>query len=430
LVHRLQYCLSILLGVMSAYVLVPYGHTQSPAPHAQVQSHIPIQTHQIALVSVSCTPNPAKVFTGAIVAIQAEGRSLQGLALRYSFAADAGQLSESGAIARLNTAGLGARTVHISCTATDTAGRSASQTVEVVVMGAPHTEELHLPAHQGQPPPIIVAPQGPKPAQGQAAKPPEVVSPPPTPHPVPQPIDHQAVPGPVPVQETPKPATPTPDTPAQGVTPAPVQTDVTPAPMQPTAPDAYKASTEMETWVNQLKQGKIEYKVPQKMLLLQAATVTVVIHGYQDVNTATLIQPTGSASLKQSPRMKVELLPEDDPDAFTIAIENGDAVKDVLSNGATTWIWKVTPNKSGAKQHLKILASLMYPNTDKTEIQLQDYHTTVEVDVASLWSTVVDDYQHDPMKFFSYMIPGGAGFTFIAGLVVWWWRRKHKDEKD
>jgi hypothetical protein len=185
----------------------------------------------------------------------------------------------------------------------------------------------------------------------------------------------------------------------------------------------------METWVNQLKQGKIEYKVPQKMFLLQAATVTVVIHGYQDVNTTTLTQPTGSASLKQSPRMKVEVLPEDDPDAFTIAIENGDAVKDVLSNGATTWIWKVTPNKSGAKQRLKILASLMYPNADKGEIQLQDYHTTVEVDVASLWSTVVDDYQHDPMKFFSYMIPGGAGFTFITGLVVWWWKRRHKDEK-
>lgn len=186
----------------------------------------------------------------------------------------------------------------------------------------------------------------------------------------------------------------------------------------------------MEAWVNQLRQGRIEYQVPPKMLLLHAATVTVVVHGYQDVNTVTLPGATGSASLKQSPRMKVELLPEDNPDDFAIALENGDMVKDVLSNGATTWIWKVTPNKSGAKQRLKVLVSLMYPNADKSEVPLEDYHTTVEVDVASLWSTVVDDYQHDPMKFFSYMVPGGAGFTFLAGLVVWWWKRKHKDEKE
>ena len=77
----------------------------------------------------------------------------------------------------------------------------------------------------------------------------------------------------------------------------------------------------------------------------------------------------------------------------------------------------MTPNKSGAKQPLEIVVWLVYPNADKTEQQVQDYKTTVEVDVPSAWSTVVDQYQHDPTKFFSYMIPGGAGFTFLA---AWW----------
>lgn len=411
-------------------MLVPLCPAQGAgAARAQIQSHIPIEASRIALVSISCSATPARVFTGGVVTIQAQGRSVQDLPLRYGFAAEAGQLSTSGAAARLNTAGLGARTVHVTCSATDSAGRSASQVVEVVVMGTPRTEELHLPTGSGigsgAKAPVVVPPTASRPA------PVEEVKPPPPPPPVAA-DGHGKRSASVP--EMPKPATPA--APAGGETAAPVHPTSgetaapAPAPAQPAASDVYKPSAEMEAWIRQLKQGRIEYQVPPRMLLLQAATVTVVIHGYQDVNTATLPEATGSASLKQSPRMKVELLPEDDPDAFTIALENGDAVKDVLSTGATTWIWKVTPNKSGAKQRLKILASLMYPNTDKTEIQLQDYHTTVEVDVASLWSTVVDDYQHDPLKFFSYMIPGGAGFTFIAGLVVWGWKRKHKDEKE
>jgi hypothetical protein len=387
--------------------LALYGRAQPAAQsHTQIQSHIPIQAQAIALVTVSCSANPVKVFTGGLATIRAQGTSLQGLPLTYAFTTNAGQLSTSGAISRLNTSGLGVGTVHVTCTATDTAGRSASQAVEIGVIGMQHTEELHLPAHPTVAP-IIVQPPAPK--QGEAAKLPE------TPPPPPPPVDPSTGPEPKPAPVQPEPATP-----AQGET----------APAQPATPDVYNSSTEIETWVNQLKQGKIEYKVPQRMLLLQTVTVTAVIHGYQDVNTGTLTQPTGSAPLKQSPRMKVELLAEDDPDAFTIALQNGDAVKNVLSNQATTWIWKVTPNKSGAKQRLKIIASLMYPNADKAEIQLQDYHTTVEVDVASIWSTIVDNYQHDPLKFFSYMIPGGAGFTFIAGLIVWWWKRSHKDEKD
>lgn len=416
------------------------GHAQIVAPHGPIQGHVPIQAHQIALVTVSCSANPARVFAGATVLIQAEGRSMQGLALRYSFATDAGQLSESGPLARLNTAGLSQRTVHITCTATEATGRSASQAVEVAVMGEPHTEDLHLPAHPGQGTATVPAETPMK--KGDEAKPPAMPTPPapdhrhetatPAPAPAPTPAE--------PAHEMPNPAAPkpagqgaapaTPEPGAQGAATAPARSPAAPAPAQPAVPDVYKSSTEMERWVNELKQGKIEYKVPQKMLLLHAATVTVVIHGFQDVNGTALEQPTGSAPLKQSPRMKVELLAEDNPDDFTIALENGDMAKDVQNNGATTWIWKVTPNKSGAKQRIKILVSLLYPNTDKSEIPLEDYHTTVEVDVASLWSTIVDDYQHDPMKFFSYMIPGGAGFTFIAGLVVWWWKRKHKDERE
>ena len=64
-----------------------------------------------------------------------------------------------------------------------------------------------------------------------------------------------------------------------------------------------------------------------------------------------------------------------------------------------------------------VRASVIYPGgDDKTEQQLPDYTAVVEVDVPSYWQMITESYRKDPMKWFGYVIPGGAGFTFLGGL--------------
>jgi len=449
----------VFAAVLAVCAIEPRGYAQAAPAKAQIQSHSQAQMQVMALVSVTCTANPVSVFTGGIVTLQAQGKSVQGLPLHYAFTTDTGKLTVDGALAKLNTAGLGPRTAHVTCTAIDSADRSASQVVEVKILGVPQTEKLHIPSSgvsgaviKPQPapaPPVTAAvtlPSAPKPSpdhtsssgakEAQAAK-----------------IDQQErqeqelqqmkqqqeekkqAPkkdgsASAAASSPPAPAPVSPDKVNNEISEVTVPVPVPPAPetAQPAVPDEYRQSKAVADWVSHLKQGKIEYQVPSTMLLQQAANVTVVIHGFEDVTTTTLPQATGSDTLKQSERMKVGLLA--DGDAFTITSQDADPIKFVPINGISTWTWKVTPNKSGAKQPLEIIVWLVYPNADKTEQQVEDYKTTVEVDVPSVWSTIADNYQHDPTKFFSYMIPGGAGFTFLAGLAVWWWKRRHKDEKD
>jgi hypothetical protein len=198
----------------------------------------------------------------------------------------------------------------------------------------------------------------------------------------------------------------------------------------PASPDdGYAQAEAVAKWKQQLKVGKIEYQVPSQMLMQHAATATVVIHGFGDVGTTTLPGATGTGSLKQSERMKVELLAPDNPDDFTIVAQGGELVRFVPIDGATTWMWSVTPNSPGAKKRLVVRASVIYPGgDDKTEQQLPDYTAVVEVDVPSYWQMITESYRKDPLTWFSYVIPGGAGFTFLVGVGAWWLKRK-KDKK-
>jgi len=194
-------------------------------------------------------------------------------------------------------------------------------------------------------------------------------------------------------------------------------------------PDEYQQSESVEQWVSHLRQGKIEYQVPTSMTVQVASTVTVVIHGYQDVGTTTLPAATGSGSLKQSERMRVELLAPENPGAFTIAAQDGDTIRFVPINGTTTWMWTVTPNSAGNNLKLEVRASVIYPGTDdKTEQQVETYDAKVAVAVQPFWSTAIHYIRDHPLQVLGYLIPGGAGFTFLAGLVVWWWKRRQKGE--
>jgi hypothetical protein len=198
---------------------------------------------------------------------------------------------------------------------------------------------------------------------------------------------------------------------------------------KPAAGDEYSQAEAVAKWKSQLKVGKIEYMVPGQMMMQHASTATVVIHGFGDVATTSLPGATGTGTLKQSERMKVELMAADSPDDFTIVPQGGELVRFVPIDGATTWMWSVTPNSPGAKKRLVVRASVIYPGgDDKTEQQLPDYTAVVEVDVPSYWQMITESYRKDPLKWFSYVIPGGAGFTFLVGAGAWWLKRK-KEKK-
>ena len=150
LVPQSFFRMSVLFAAaLSACAMQPRGDAQVQAPpsNTQVQSRAQVQAPRaIVWVSVTCTANPVSVFTGGTVTVSGEGEGRAGATAGYSaFTTDAGRLAVTGAAGRLNTAGLSARTAHVTCTAIDSAGRNASQVVEVKVLSAPHTEQLHIP---------------------------------------------------------------------------------------------------------------------------------------------------------------------------------------------------------------------------------------------------------------------------------------------
>ena len=218
-----------------------------------------------------------------------------------------------------------------------------------------------------------------------------------------------------------------PDVAAQpGEIPAPA-TDTTgdESPTPTTAPPSY--GQRVGDWYKQLKQGSIEYNVPPKMVWKVASTVTVVIHGYQAPKTSSLPEATGSGTLKVSDRMKVKLLCPDHPDEFTITNEDSnDDVRYVPADSTTTWRWQVTPNYPAKGQKLVVQAWVLYPEQEEKYAQeLPVYTATLDVD-ASLVTNAARGFWSDPGNWVKYMLPGGAGFIFLAGLIAW---TKKKFEK-
>jgi hypothetical protein len=95
----------------------------------------------------------------------------------------------------------------------------------------------------------------------------------------------------------------------------------------------------IQKWEKALKTGKIEYNLPTKMSLPDATTVSVVVHGYEDVSGSV---PPGaqSASLKVSQRMRIELSAEENPNEFKIEPDGTEDVQLVPIDGTARWQWK------------------------------------------------------------------------------------------
>ncbi len=173
-------------------------------------------------------------------------------------------------------------------------------------------------------------------------------------------------------------------------------------------------------WFKQLKEGAIEYNVPKKMTWQQQSTVTVVIHGFAAPKSTSLPEPTGTGTLKVSDRMKVQLLAPDNPDEFTIEKEPGtEDTKFVPMDSTTTWRWQVTPKYPRKGQKMTIQAWVLYPGEEeKVAQELPVYTASLDVD-ASVISNAERGFWSDPGNWVKYMLPGGAGFVFLAGIVMW-----------
>jgi len=208
-----------------------------------------------------------------------------------------------------------------------------------------------------------------------------------------------------------------------------------PAPPRPAAAgsvDPYRESELQAQWVNAVKNGKIDYLIPTTMKLHETAVVTVVLHGFADTSPNDLAGAKEGV-LKVSPYMRMQLT-ADNPDEFEIDPKAG-AVLPVPINSSAKWTWNVKPNQPAKNQKLTIEAFMVRTETgDHPQELLPSYVATVNVNVPGFWESLQEEFWNDPAAAFKYVLPGGAGFTALAGLTVWWWKRRHpsddKPEKD
>jgi hypothetical protein len=196
----------------------------------------------------------------------------------------------------------------------------------------------------------------------------------------------------------------------------------------------YQLGDEVEAWKNNLKSGAIEYYVPPAMVAQQVSPVTVNIHGYQDTKSQALPNPTGTGALKVSSQMKVELFAPLNPGEFTITQQGTNGIQFVPNDGFASWTWNVTPSEKAQNQQLQIRVSLVYPGkSGNVEQILEEKSYAVNVNVQKLTVTIEQSFWKDPIAWFKYVLPGGAGWAAIAALItslggLTWWKKK-RDSK-
>ncbi len=87
--------------------------------------------------TITCMATPATVASGAVVDITSSGMSPQNRPLTYSYSASAGLITGAGATAKLNTTGVAASTVTVTCNLVDDLGKTATTTTTVTVQAPP-----------------------------------------------------------------------------------------------------------------------------------------------------------------------------------------------------------------------------------------------------------------------------------------------------
>lgn len=392
-------------SILALLVMPPAGWS---ATQAAADAAFAKKIEATLIPKVECVASSPTVAAGQSVTLTAH---VQGASagLVYSFSSNGGRLYPDGPSARLDTTGVAAgSTISATCQVTNAAGQrgSGGVIVHVVAMltarphaGAPTqtgaTGEAHhrdAVSHDVQTAEAVqtqAAPPSSSSRQAEAEAIPPVAAPP-------------AV--------------------VAGMAAAPA-----PPPSVATSGDAYQQAEQVLQWKNELKNGKIDRLIPPQMKLHETTVVQVVVHGYADTGQNNL-PGAQTGTLKVSPRMQVQLTAEDNPDEFDIDPKVG-AIQFVPIDGSTTWMWNVTPKQPAENQKLTIRALLVYPdNGQQIEQEITSYVATVSVRVPGFWESLREEFWNNPSGAIKYVLPGGAGFTALAGLIVWWWKRKHPSE--
>ena len=400
-------------ALIALCVIIGAGIEQAPGL-AQGKKEIPAwEAQKISQLRIGCVAEPAVIKPGETARIVATVSSALNRPLTYGYSASAGRIAGIGATEIYSSEGVPPSTVEITCRVSDDQGRTAIATASVSI-GAPGA--IHLPDHLIKNPGLtgsaVDYPVPPPPPPPKAAKPT---------------LPTEAFPAPVmkvAPGHQPTPVASKPQLPTQIAQSQSVQSAHAPS-------NEYAPGFALEAWKKGLKEGHIHYSVPLNMKAQVKSPVTVQIRGFKDAAGAQpLLGETGSGTLKVSSFMKVELLAPLNPDEFTIAPQDKDAVKFVPIDGSATWNWIVIPAYEAENQKLEIRVSLVYQRPDKTlEDPLEDTNYTVNVEVQKLTTTLWQDFQKDPIEFIKYMAPGGAGWAALAALVTSmggfaWWKKK------
>jgi hypothetical protein len=217
-------------------------------------------------------------------------------------------------------------------------------------------------------------------------------------------------------------------TPGHGGAPPP-PAPVAPTPVAPSSDPAAALGIAEAKWFAQLHKGSILYDVPPAMTIGKPSTVTVTINGYK----APPPQQSGAdapATLKVSEWMRVEVTQPDNPDEFTIAGDPSQNPQFVPIDAGATWTWTVTPNHLGKDQKLQFQAFVLYQNdTSKVQRALPSAEKIVTVQaegITGIASQIDDNFWTNPLNWFKYMLPGGAGFAALIGLITWWLKSRKK----
>ncbi len=186
------------------------------------------------------------------------------------------------------------------------------------------------------------------------------------------------------------------------------------------------------TWFAQLHSGSIIYDVPPEMTIAKPATVTVTINGYKAPIQPAQTGESAPAPLKVSEWMRVEATQPDNPDEFTISSDPSQNPQFVPIDSGATWSWTVTPNHIGSGLKLHFQAFVLYKDdTSKVQRALPSTERTVTVQaegVGGIVHQIDDNFWTNPINWFKYMLPGGAGFAALVALISWWIKSRKKPE--
>ena len=114
------------------------GHV-SNGKHATQQANCtaPFMVKSYEPPTIACAANPSTVPSGTVVDITTTGTSPQNRPLTYSYATTAGLITGAGATAKLNTGGVAAGTITVTCNLVDDQGKTATTTTTVTVQPPP-----------------------------------------------------------------------------------------------------------------------------------------------------------------------------------------------------------------------------------------------------------------------------------------------------